>query len=44
MFTAFPAVLSLIAAAAILFYRLDNALVSRIEGELAQRRLSAEKQ
>ena len=43
MFTAFPAVLSLIAAAAILFYRLDNALVSRIEGELAQRRLSAEK-
>ena len=42
MFTAFPAVLSLIAAAAILFYRLDNALVSRIESELAQRRLSAD--
>ena len=43
MFTLFPAVLSLLGAAAILFYRLDGALVSRIESELAQRRLSADK-
>lgn len=42
MFTLFPAVLSLLGAAAILFYRLDGALVSRIESELAQRRLSAD--
>ena len=38
MFTLFPAALSLMGAAAILFYRLDHALVSRIEVELAQRR------
>ena len=42
MFTLFPAVLSLLGAAAILFYRLDSVLVSRIEDELAQRRMSAE--
>ena len=42
MFSVVPAVLSLVAAAAILFYRLDGKLVSRIEDELAQRRLSAE--
>ncbi len=42
MFTLFPAALSLLGAAAILFYRLDGALVSRIESELAQRRLSAD--
>ena len=38
MITVFPAVLSLLAAAAILFYRLDRALVRRIETELEQRR------
>ncbi len=41
MFTFFPAALSLLGAAAILFYRLDRALVSRIEHELAERRLAA---
>ena len=41
MFTLFPAVLSLLGAAAIIFYRLDNALVARIETELAERRRSA---
>lgn len=40
MFTLFPAVLSLLGAAAIIFYRLDNALVARIETELAERRRS----
>ncbi len=40
MFTLFPAVLSLLGAAAILFYRLDRALVGQIETELAERRRS----
>ena len=40
MFTLFPAFLSLLGAAAILFYRLDSTLVARIETELAERRRS----
>lgn len=42
MFSLFPAALSLLGAAAILFYRLDRAKIHRIEGDLAQRRLQAE--
>ena len=38
MITVFPAVLSLLGAVAILFYRLDRSLVGRIEGELEERR------
>ena len=41
MFTLFPAALSLIGAAAILFYRLDRAKVAAIEADLAQRRSGA---
>ena len=42
MFTLFPAALSLIGTAAILFYRLDRAKVAAIEADLAQRRSSAQ--
>ena len=42
MFTLFPAALSLIGAAAILFYRLDRAKVAAIEADLAQRRSGAQ--
>ena len=38
MITVFPAVLSLLGAVAILFYRLDRSLVARIETELEERR------
>lgn len=41
MFTLFPAALSLIGAAAILFYKLDRATVATIEAELAERRRSS---
>ena len=41
MFSLFPAALSLIGAAAILFYRLDHAKVTTIEADLAQRRSQA---
>ncbi len=41
MFSLFPAALSLIGAAAILFYRLDHAKVATIEADLAQRRSQA---
>ena len=44
MFTLFPAALSLIGAAAILFYRLDRAKVAAIEADLAQRRAAAPEQ
>ena len=42
MFTLFPAALSLLGAAAILFYRLDRAQVQAIESDLAQRRERAQ--
>ena len=42
MFSLFPATLSLIAAAAILFYRLDRAQIAAIEADLAERRRDAQ--
>ena len=44
MFTLFPAILSLLGAAAILFYRLDRAKVATIEADLARRRSAAPEQ
>lgn len=42
MFSLFPAALSLLGAAAILFYRLDRAQIATIEADLAQRRSDAQ--
>ena len=42
MFSLFPAALSLLGAAAILFYRLDRAKIDSIERDLAQRREQAQ--
>ncbi len=41
MFTVIPCILLLIATAALLFYRIDNPLLARIERELAERRAGA---
>ncbi len=41
MFTLFPAALSFIGAAAILFYRLDRSTIAVMEAELAERRRAA---
>lgn len=43
MFSLFPAAFSLIAAAAILFYRLDRAKIAAIEADLAKRRRDAQR-